>query len=121
MLRFADGPAAGGPALTRHDHGAGTSWYAATRASGATLRDLLRRLAGDAGLRPVADVPDGVEAVRRTGPDGSYLFLVNHGGEPVGVRVAGTSLLDAAGDGPCTEIPAGGVAVVREDVAESLY
>ncbi|MFF9179221.1 beta-galactosidase [Streptomyces sp. NPDC014793] len=122
VLRFADGsdggPAAGGPALTRHTYGAGTSWYVATRASGATLRELVRRIGEEAGLRPVADVPDGVEAVRRSGPDGSYLFLVNHGEDPVKVLVEGTGLLDAAGDGSFTEIPAGGVAVVREGPAQ---
>ncbi|WP_250400104.1 beta-galactosidase [Streptomyces cellostaticus] len=118
VLRFANGPgggpAAGGPALTRHLYGAGTSWYAATRASGATLRELVLRLGEEAGLRPVADVPDGIEAVRRSGPDGSYLFLVNHGEDPAKVLVEGTGLLDATQDGSFAEIPAGGVAVVRE-------
>jgi beta-galactosidase len=118
VLRFADGPeggpARGGPALTRHRHGAGSAWYLATRASAPTLRDLVRRLAEEAGLTPVADVPEGVEAVRRSGPNGSYLFLANHREEPVKVPVRGTGLLDASGDGSCTEIPAGGVAVIRE-------
>ncbi|MER6039066.1 beta-galactosidase [Streptomyces sp. NPDC001835] len=122
VLRFADGsdggPAAGGAALTRHTYGAGTSWYVATRASGATLQELVRRLGEEAGLRPVADVPDGVEAVRRSSTDGSYLFLINHGEDPAKVLVEGARLLDAAGDGCFTEIPAGGVAVLRESSVE---
>jgi len=118
VLHFADtpdgGPARGGPAVTRHTHGAGTSWYVATRPAVATLRELIRRLGEAADLRPAAAVPEGVEAVRRTGPDASYLFLVNHTDDTVKVPVGGTRLLDAAGDGSWTEIPAGGVAVLRE-------
>jgi beta-galactosidase len=119
VLRFADtpdgGPARGGPAATRHAYGEGTGWYVATRASVTTLRELIRRLGEEAGLRPAATVPEGVEAVRRTGPDGSYLFLVNHTGDSVKVAVEGTGLLDAVDDGSSVEIPAGGVAVVREE------
>ncbi|MFP8961420.1 beta-galactosidase [Streptomyces nanhaiensis] len=118
VLRFADapdgGPARGGPAATRHAHGQGTAWYMATRASVATLRGLIRDLGEEAGLRPAAVVPEGVEAVRRAGPEGSYLFLVNHTDHGVEAAVEGTALLDAAGDGSRVEIPAGGVVVVRE-------
>jgi beta-galactosidase len=119
VLRFADapdgGPARGGPAATRHAHGEGTAWYTATRASVATLRGLIRDLGEEAGLRPAAAVPEGVEAVRRTGPQGSYLFLVNHTDHGVEAAVEGTALLDAAGGGSRVEIPAGGVVVVREE------
>ncbi|MET7599097.1 beta-galactosidase [Streptomyces sp. NPDC004082] len=118
MLHFADtsegGPARGRPALTRHAYGKGTSWYLATRASAATLRTFMQQVSDTAGIRPVADVPEGVEAVRRTGADGSFLFLVNHTDAVVRVPVHGSGLLDAADDESFTKIPAGGVAVVRE-------
>ncbi|MEU6404295.1 beta-galactosidase [Streptomyces sp. NPDC046985] len=118
VLRFADaadgGPARGGPAVTRHAFGEGASWYVATRASAATLRDLVCRIGEEARLRTAPAVPEGVEAVRRTGPDGSYLFLVNHTGESVKAPAEGAVLVGAAGDGAVVEIPAGGVAVVRE-------
>ena len=68
-------------------------------------------------MRPVADVPEGVEAVRRAGPDGSFLFLVNHTDADVEVRVRGADLLEGAGDGGRTEIPAGAVSVLREPAA----
>ncbi|WP_410539828.1 beta-galactosidase [Streptomyces sp. KL2] len=119
VLRFAGapdgGPARGGPAATRHTHGEGMAWYVATRASVATLRGLIRDLGEEAGLRPAAAVPEGVEAVRRTGPEGSYLFLANHTGHGVEAAVEGTALPDAAGGGSRVEIPAGGVVVVREE------
>ncbi|MFK4107667.1 beta-galactosidase [Streptomyces sp. NPDC002176] len=116
VLRFADtpdgGPAAGGPAVTRHAHGRGSARYVATRPSAPTLRELMRTLADEAGVRPVA--PEGVEAVRRTGPQGSYLFLVNHTADDVTVPVRGTGLLDAKVTDTGALVPAGGVVVVRE-------
>ncbi|MFJ7625167.1 beta-galactosidase [Streptomyces sp. NPDC097595] len=109
VVRFADGPeggpAPGGPAVTRHRHGSGTGRYVATRASAATLRALLRGLARDAGLRPAAKTPEDVEAVRRSGPDGSWLFLLNHGTAPVEFRT---------GNGGVVAIPAGGAVTLRE-------
>lgn len=116
VLRFTDkaggGPAAGGPAVTRHDHGRGSARYVATRPSARTLRDLMRALAEEAGVRPVA--AEGVEAVRRTGPQGSYLFLINHTDDDVTVPVRGTGLLDAEVGDCGALVPAGGVVVVRE-------
>ncbi|WP_037767002.1 beta-galactosidase [Streptomyces sp. 142MFCol3.1] len=118
ILHFADtpdgGPACGGPVVTRHAFGEGTSWYVATRPSVTTLRDLVRHISLEAGLRAAAEVPEGIEAVRRSGPDASYLFLVNHTDDSVKVPVEGVDLLDATGYGSTTEIPAGGVAVIRE-------
>jgi beta-galactosidase len=73
---------------------------------------LLERVLDEAGVGPVvAGLPAGVEAVRRVGEAGSYLFLMNHTGEQVDVPVTGTELLtgDAAG-----RLAAEGVAVVRE-------
>ncbi|MEU2021267.1 beta-galactosidase [Streptomyces sp. NPDC016469] len=99
------GPAPGGPAVTRHRHGSGPSRYVATRASAATLRELLRGLARDAGLRPAAETPEDVEAVRRSGRDGSWLFLLNHGTAPVEVHTE---------SGGVVAIPAGGAATLRE-------
>ncbi|MFJ5520911.1 beta-galactosidase [Streptomyces griseoluteus] len=116
VLRFADnpggGPAAGGPAVSRHAYGRGNARYVATRPSGRTLRDLLRALAEEAGVRPVA--AEGVEAVRRSGPRGSYLFLINHTDDDVTVPVRGTGLLDAQVGDSSAVVPAGGVVVVRE-------
>ncbi|MER8225993.1 beta-galactosidase [Streptomyces sp. NPDC094143] len=109
------GPARGGPAITRHHYGAGTGWYVATHASVHTLREVMRQVAGTAGLRSVADVPDGIEAVRRTGSAGSFLFLINHTDEDVEVPVGGVGLIGSASHGSHTKVPAGGVVVLRDD------
>ena len=40
---YADGPAAGGPAITRHDLGDGQAWYLSARADAADHRRPARR------------------------------------------------------------------------------
>ncbi|MGW5212157.1 beta-galactosidase [Streptomyces sp. NPDC004051] len=65
----------------------GRAWYVSTLPEPGALRELLTRIAADAGVRPVLDgLPDQVEAVRR----GELLFLLNHGREPVAVDVPGS-------------------------------
>jgi beta-galactosidase len=100
VISFADGQ----PAVTRHAFGEGVAWYAATRFDPASL---LARVCAEAGVEPaLAGLPPGVEAVRRRGADGDFVFVLNHTDAPV--RVEGEDLL--GGDGT---VPAGGVAVVK--------
>ena len=54
-LRYVDGPAAGGPAVTRHRVGDGLAWYVSTRLGGADLDAVLR----EAGLTTGEDCPTG--------------------------------------------------------------
>ncbi|GAA1507349.1 beta-galactosidase [Dactylosporangium maewongense] len=80
VLSYVDGPAPGGPAVTRHRHGRGVAWYVSTRP--ADLGPLLWQVYDGAGLRPPPDLPDTVEVVRRP----PFLFAINHGGTPADVR-----------------------------------
>jgi beta-galactosidase len=73
----------GTPVLLRHGHGAGTGWYLATRPEPAATAAIMSRVCAEAGVGPVAPVAPGVEAVRRTGGGGSWLFLLNHHDRPV--------------------------------------
>ena len=123
LLRFADGPqggpARGGPAMTRNLHGRGTARYVATCPSTTALGGMVRDLCAQAGVRPAAATPPGVEAVRREGPDGSYLFLVNHTAEDATVPVGhATGLAATAVRDGLALVPCGGAAVVREDRSE---
>jgi beta-galactosidase len=94
----------GRPAVTRHEYGDGVAWYAATRLDPAPL---LERVCAEAGVGPVLPgLPAGVEAVRRRGADGDFVFVLNH--TAGAVAVPGEDLL--GGDGT---VPAGGVAVMR--------
>ncbi len=79
VLTYADGPAAGHPAVTRHQFGEGHAWYVSTRLDPATLREILRRAAADAGVAFDTQTPDTLESVQRIGADGSvYPFTLDH-------------------------------------------
>ncbi|GGN67735.1 beta-galactosidase [Actinoplanes lobatus] len=82
ISRYADGPLAGAPAITRHRYGQGAAWYVSTSFGDDGLRALLTRIAAEAGVEPVLPgLPDQVEAVRR----GDLMFLFNHGITPARV------------------------------------
>ncbi|MFB6550791.1 beta-galactosidase [Streptomyces sp. NPDC056405] len=129
VLRFADtadgGPARGGPAVTRHTFGRGTGWYTAARLPVPALREVLRTLCAQAGAGSVVEAPPGLEAVRRTGEEHAYLFLINHTraavavpvtGVAVTVAVAGAGTTGAEITGGRVVVPPGDVVVVREDL-----
>jgi len=79
VLRYKDGPAADGPAVTRHALGDGYAWYVSTQLEPALLREVLRRAAVDAGVEFDTQTPDTLETVQRVGPDGTvYPFALDH-------------------------------------------
>ncbi|MET9403624.1 Beta-galactosidase C-terminal domain, partial [Kitasatospora sp. NPDC002965] len=114
--RFADGPAAGGPALLRHRAGAGLARYAATRFDDSSLRALIAGALDEAGVGSTAPgAGDGVEVVRRTAEDGrSWLFVLNHTDDTVEVACRGVELLSNTTVTGLLTVGAGDVAVVRE-------
>ncbi|MDW5323982.1 beta-galactosidase [Plantactinospora sp. KLBMP9567] len=114
VLSYLDGPAAGGPAVTRHTLGAGHAWYVSTRLTAAGLAPVLRAAYRDAGLVPPDGVPEGVELVRRAGADGSrFLIAINHTDREVELAATGTDLLDGSFQPGVCRIPAGGVRALR--------
>jgi beta-galactosidase len=115
IASYASGPLAGKPAVTRAAVGDGAAWYLATLPDDATLGALLERIVDDAGVQPVASVPVGVDAVRRSSARGSWLFLINHTGTEQHVAASGHDLVTESQVGPQVVVPAGGVRVIRED------
>ncbi|WP_341946328.1 beta-galactosidase [Microbacterium sp. LWH11-1.2] len=111
---YAEGPLAGHPALTRRRVGAGTAWYLSTDLDEAGLAALAERLLDEAGVAPTAVVSRGVEAVRRSSDDSSYLFLINHTDDDGWVEASGTDLLTGNAHTGRVSVPAGAVAVIRE-------
>jgi beta-galactosidase len=108
---YVDDSVAGSPAITRH----GRAWYVGTRLVDADLSRLIGQVCAAAGAQPaIPDPPAGLEAIRRSGPDGTgYLFLINHTESALTAQGQGTDLL--TGDlftGEVT-IPAGRVVVLR--------
>ncbi|MFE7278062.1 beta-galactosidase [Streptomyces sp. NPDC057623] len=116
VASYTTGPLNGVPAVTRHAHGTGLTWYLATLPDRETLAALVDRIRTEAGVEPVRSTPQGVEAVLRRGPDADYLFLLNHTDRPAHVAVApdATELLTGKPVPGAVSVAAGETAVVRE-------
>ena len=114
LAEFAEGPVAGCPALTRNAFGDGSAYYLATHLSGEHLASFARRVVAEAGVKPAAETPKGVEAVRRVSSEASYLFLLNHTDQPAEVEVDGLELLSGERVEGTLKVAPGGVGVVRE-------
>lgn len=113
---YADGPLPGVPAITRNTHGDGTAWYVATALDPPSLRDLMDVALHEAGVRPIGAPGDGsVEVVRRTDGSRSYVFVINHGTQPVEYAATGRDLITGAAVPGLLRVPPGAVRVVREE------
>ncbi|HEX8496013.1 MAG TPA: beta-galactosidase [Actinomycetales bacterium] len=114
LRTYTDGPLPGTPALTRRQVGTGAAWYLATRLDSVGMASLVTQLVEAAGVRPVVQVPAGVEAVRRVGDSGSWLFLLNHGTTEATVAAAGYDLVSQSQVDATALLQPGGVAVLRQ-------
>ena len=110
---YSDGPLPGAPALTVNSCGAGKAWYLTARLDPSATATLVRHLCQVAGVE-VHQQP-GVETVRRYGAQATYLFVLNHTDQPAKVDASGTDLLTGTTCTGTVEVPAGGVAVIREE------
>ncbi|MGI9645060.1 MAG: beta-galactosidase [Ilumatobacteraceae bacterium] len=114
VASYTDGPVAGGPAITRYRFGDGTAWYLGTRLDQPDLAALVTRITRECGVVPAVEgLPTGVEAVRRVGDAGSWLFVINHTDADAEVRVEGVNLLTGQ-QGTSHQVTPGGVAVITE-------
>ncbi|MCK8607978.1 beta-galactosidase [Agromyces sp. C10] len=118
--RFADGPAAGRPAVTRRagSSGAGDAWYLATLLERDDLLDLVGRVVEGAGAASAPAAGADVEITRRIAEGRAYTFVVNHGADAVEVDVRGTELVTGTVADGRLAVPAGAVRVIREEDAE---
>jgi beta-galactosidase len=113
LATYTEGPVEGSPAVTSNDVGQGSAWYVGTQLSKDGLSQLLGDILVRADVVPVlAGLPSGVEAIRRSNQDDTFLFLINHTTSDVQVEVEGTDII-AGRDGGDLNLQAGGVAVVR--------
>ena len=111
-VRYTDGPAAGGPAITRNAYGSGAAWYVSTRVDGGELAELVRTFLDDAGV-PLAS-STGLETVVRRGPDADFTFHINHSDGDIAATTSGERELLTGDDLAGTVVvPAGAVRVVR--------
>ncbi len=114
IARYLDGPVAGQPAITRHAVGAGAAWYVGTALDDAALTALLNRVVEAADVEPPVPAAPGVEVVRRRGPQGSYLFVLNHNLAAATISAKGYDLVSQQETMGAVTVEPGGSAVVRE-------
>jgi beta-galactosidase len=117
VATFAGSPLAGRPAITRNRFGDGTAYYLGTMPDAVALARVLRDACSTAGVEATAQLPQGVEAVRRYGKGKSVLFLLNHRDVAVEVPIAesGTSMIDGSQvHRGLMRLAPHGVAIVRE-------
>ncbi|MFE6158012.1 beta-galactosidase [Streptomyces sp. NPDC056486] len=114
---YADGLAAGRPAVTRNRLGEGTAWYVSTRLTARDLDTLLAAACTDAGVAERPELPRDVEVVTRHGDTGTYVFAINHSESDAKVPLDahGTELLTGERAAGRLAVPAGAVRVVRLD------
>jgi beta-galactosidase len=115
VVTHVDGPVPGGPAVTRNDFGAGAAWYLSTVLAPDALARVVRGAVARAGVQ-VSDMAgtSTVEIVRRSAPDRSYLFIINHGADAHTTAASGVELLTADAVEATITVPGGSVRVVRE-------
>ena len=115
VAHHADGPAGGRPAVTRREVGDGAAWYVATRLAPEGTDRLVDLVVAEAGVERLPGAAEDVEVTRRVGEDTSWLFVINHGTEDAQVPVTGTELVSGRSVADDLVVPAGAVAVVREE------
>jgi beta-galactosidase len=116
ITAYSDGELAGSPAITRNFVGSGSAIYVSTWLDRRAVGDLLDSMLAETGVAPVADGTHGLERVRRLGEDGSsWLFALNHGQADAEVSVTGIDVVTGDTVWGRAVVPAGAVAVYREE------
>jgi beta-galactosidase len=81
-------------ALTVNNFGKGKAYYVATLPNNEFMRQFLKQVCADQGVKPVVEAPEKVEAVIRSNKDNEYLFVMNHNYEPVEVTLPEAKYFD---------------------------
>jgi len=111
IATYSGGDVDGQPAIISNVVGDGTVTYLSTRLDDAGYTRLIAKVLADAGVTAEFDaVPPGVEIVRRSSGGKRWVFVLNHGSDPVrwdaaphgrdlltGAEIPGTVSLDSAG------------------------
>lgn len=115
VVSYVDGPVPNGAAVARNAHGDGVAWYVSTVLERDSLTDVVTQAASLAGVTASAMGGNSqVEIVRRSAPDRSYLFIINHGADSITVPASGDELVTESRADTDIVVPGGSVRVVRE-------
>ncbi len=116
LTRYADGHLGGLPAVTRRTVGEGAAYYLSTVPDADAWRAMAARVLTDAAVHTLPVPAGDVELVRRRGASAVWLFVMNHSPDKVTVPVGGHDLLTGETVTSPLRLPAGGCAVLRQEV-----
>lgn len=116
LFSYANHYYAGQPAAVQNRYGRGACIYLGTVLDDAGTRDLVKTVAGAAGIPYVEDVPECIEVSRRTRQGQAYAFYLNHSAQPARVTLArpGVDLISGQSVGQSHEIPGFDLLIVQE-------
>lgn len=103
-------------AISRNLIGNGSAWYLGTSLNRKDMHDFIAKVLKDAGISQTLVTTAGVEAVRRAKDEQSWLFLVNHTNNDVKIQAKGFELLTKQEIAGSFKLPAGEIAVIRENL-----
>lgn len=101
-------------AISRNSFGNGNAWYQGTNLSNKDQTKLLTKILKTSNVSKTFDAPAGVEVVRRSKNDQSWIIAINHTNSAVKLSTSGTELLSGHQIAGSIKISAGEVAVIRE-------
>ena len=115
LISYLDDYFAGGAAATRHTLGKGSAYYLGTELDEPGLAWLIDQVVAQAGLRPVADLPEGVEITRRSDANHTWLFALNYSDVAVEIELpaAGIELITGQPASGRLQLAPNGVAIIQ--------
>ncbi|MCE6996161.1 beta-galactosidase [Saccharothrix sp. S26] len=113
IARYARGPLAGGPSLTRRAVGSGAAYYVSCALEPESLDEFVGQVLDDAGIEP-SGPGAGLDVVRREKEGVTWVFALNHGDEERRVAVRGVELVTGETVDDELVVPGREVRVVRE-------
>lgn len=113
LATYADGPAAGHPAITRWQQDGSTRWYVSTRLEPGATDQLLGQVLDAAGVHRWSSTRPGLEVVHREDDTSRWTFVINHTDSEVDLPVTGIDLLTNTVVDGTTRLAPGAVSVVR--------
>ncbi|PFN96784.1 beta-galactosidase [Bacillus sp. AFS076308] len=105
----------GTPVITCNSFGNGKAYYVGTCPDTAFLTDFVKTICEEKEIKPLLDVPKGVEVTQRRKDGSSYLFVMNHNASAVEFEISeGTDLLTSKELNGTTSLEAYGVMIVKQ-------
>ncbi len=106
---------AGTPVITCNSYGKGKAYYVGTCPDKAFLTDFVKTVCEEKQVKPLLEVPKGVEVTERRKDGSSFFFILNHNADAVGLEnIEGTDLLTGKEMNGNTSLEAYGVMIVKQ-------